>query len=130
MIMKTEELVLSFCKLCYLITKDVEKNCFDRCFISVLSVKCAECLHHIRKKYTFLSQLFVKIYFVKIVNWHSLTFSCCYQQLINFFESADLWALSIFSFSFVFISELFSSDSVLSLFILSLSSVLNSDWSK
>ena len=128
MIVKTKELMLFLYKLCCLTAESVEKNCFNRYFVSVLSVKCAECLHHTEKKYTFLSKFFMKTYFAKIANWHSLTFSCCYQQLINFFESVNLWALNIFDFSSVSVFELFSSGSVLSLFILSLSLIFSLGW--
>ena len=130
MIVKTEEFILFFYKLCCLTAENVEWNCFNQCFVSVLSVKCAECLHYTEKKCTFSDKLFAKTYFVKIVNYHSSTFSCCCQQLINFFRFTDLWALSIFNFSSVSVFKLFSSDSVLSLFILNLSLILSSGWSE
>ena len=54
-VMKTGAIIAQACSLCVLTAADSERNQFKRCFLSLYTVKCAECLHYTNKLCVFLS---------------------------------------------------------------------------
>ena len=52
-IIETDAIIAQACSLCVLTSADLKRNQFKRCFVSLHTVKCAECLQYISKPCVF-----------------------------------------------------------------------------